>query len=520
MYTLRRNFILAALLCATASAHTGCILSEPDVSSKTPSNTQDNSEAGENAMNSMSPDMAPPALDMKEPVVDTPDMKMAIEPDMKPVDLCADVVCEALDSCHEPGVCDPETGECTYEPKDDGAACEDGDLCTTDDQCVDGVCEAGEAMECVAMDACHDAGTCDPMTGECSNPTKADDTPCDDGDLCTPDDTCQSGVCEAGAEIVCVEPDQCKERGECNPTSGLCEYADKMDGTECDDGDRCTNDDVCMAGACSAGVATECAALSQCHDAGVCDPMTGECSNPTKADATPCDDGDLCTNGDLCRAGTCTAGTPTVCAPLDSCHIAGMCDPSTGMCSNPTKPDNAMCNDGLLCTVGDVCSAGVCMGTPDPLTFVDAGATAVGSGATIGGELAQSFTTGATSGHVTGIYLWRNGYNPGGAASPLQVKFFDGEARSGRPLYDQPLLLPQINQRVRVDIPNGPLLLANTQYSLVVAGSSDFNSGISLSLSTDSHAGGKFFYDQFYGTSNTSKNIDLRFEIEIQETCP
>lgn len=518
--TIRQNLLPIKLLCMMMTL-SGCILGEPDVAGKPtpPDRSENNQSAGnQDTTNSTTPDMKTPAVDTIDMAEDmTPDL---VEEDMKPVDLCADVVCEAIDACHEPGFCDPETGACVRQPKEDGSPCDDGDLCTTEDQCSDGVCQAGRSVECIAADACHDAGVCDPETGECSTPAVTDGTPCDDSDLCTQDDTCQAGACTPGAPVMCADPEQCLEAGVCNPNSGACEYAEKMDGTPCDDGNLCTNDDVCLVGACTPGVLTECQALGQCYDVGECNPQTGACTNPTKPDSTTCDDGNLCTNDDVCRAGTCVAGDPTVCSPLDSCHAAGMCDSQTGLCTNPIKPDNSTCSDGLVCTVGDICTAGVCMGTPDPLTFISAGATALGSSATIGGELAQSFTTGAISGHVTGIYLWRNGYNPGAAASPLRVRFFDGETKVGRPLYDQPLLLPQINQRVRVDIPNGPLLLANTQYSLVVAGSSDFNSGISLSLSTDSHAGGKFFYDQFYGNSNTSNNIDLRFEVEIEEVCP
>jgi cysteine-rich repeat protein len=46
----------------------------------------------------------------------------------------------------------------------------------------------------------------------------------------------------------------------------------------------------------------------QCHDDGVCDPLTGACSNPAKTDGTSCTDGDVCTGGDVCTAGVCVSG--------------------------------------------------------------------------------------------------------------------------------------------------------------------------------------------------------------------
>src|SRR5687767_11861489 len=33
-----------------------------------------------------------------------------------------------------------------------------------------------------------------------------------------------------------------------------------------------------------------------------------------------------------------------VCAPLDQCHVAGVCDKKTGLCSNPVKPNGSACN--------------------------------------------------------------------------------------------------------------------------------------------------------------------------------
>lgn len=55
-------------------------------------------------------------------------------------DLCAGVVCTALDQCHQPGVCDPADGICSDPVKVDGTACDDGDACTSGDACQAGAC--------------------------------------------------------------------------------------------------------------------------------------------------------------------------------------------------------------------------------------------------------------------------------------------------------------------------------------------------------------------------------------------
>jgi hypothetical protein len=49
-----------------------------------------------------------------------------------------------------------------------------------------------------------------------------------------------------------------------------------------------------------------------------------------------------------------------VCTALDSCHMAGVCDGVTGQCTNPAKPDGSSCDDGDACSVGDRCSQGIC----------------------------------------------------------------------------------------------------------------------------------------------------------------
>jgi len=51
-----------------------------------------------------------------------------------------------------------------------------------------------------------------------------------------------------------------------------------------------------------------------------------------------------------------------VCTALDPCHVAGTCDPATGACSNPPKPDGTSCTDGKSCTGPDTCQSGVCAG--------------------------------------------------------------------------------------------------------------------------------------------------------------
>jgi hypothetical protein len=98
-----------------------------------------------------------------------------------------------------------------------------------------------------------------------------------------------------------------------------------------------------------------CSPTSQCHTAGVCDTTTGACSNPPKPDGSACFDGDLCTQTDACASGTCVGSNARSCMASDQCHTAGVCDPDTGTCSNPALADGTACSDGSACSSNDTC---------------------------------------------------------------------------------------------------------------------------------------------------------------------
>lgn len=120
------------------------------------------------------------------------------------------VLCIA-DKCHEGGHCSGTDTKCVAGPEidcddknpcttdscapstgcvhvnDAAADCSDGDPCTENDVCVGGVC-GGKVKKCLALDACHDAGTCDGTTGACT------DLRAEDGKEC-PGGSCKNGTC-------------------------------------------------------------------------------------------------------------------------------------------------------------------------------------------------------------------------------------------------------------------------------------------------------------------------------------
>jgi hypothetical protein len=195
----------------------------------------------------------------------------------------------------------------------------------------------------------------------CSYPALPTGTACDDGDACSQADTCQNGLC-LGTVVDCAPTDACHDEGGCDPTTGLCANPAKPDGTACDDGDACTQADSCQAGVCQGTTPVTCVALDACHLAGTCNPTTGVCSQPARPDGAACDDGNGCTPVDTCQAGVCQGASPVTCAAPDACHLAGACNPATGVCSNPAKAEGAACSDGDACTQGDTCHSGVCQG--------------------------------------------------------------------------------------------------------------------------------------------------------------
>ena len=291
-------------------------------------------------------------------------------------------------------------------------------------------------VTCTASDQCHAAGTCNPATGACSNPAKPDGTACNDGNACTQTDTCQAGVCTGaqpghlrGARTSATSPAPATRRRAPAPTRPsrtappattatpaprptparpapararnpvtcaalgpvprgrhlqpgdrrLLQPARVANGTACNDGNACTQSDTCQAGACTGGNPVACTALDQCHAAGTCNPATGVCSNPAKADGTACNDGNACTQTDTCQGGTCTGGNPVTCTAVDPCHAAGTCDPSTGKCS----ANGVLCGTDVsvgLQSMGGVASASDSYSVNPPSTINDGVASTSANG--------------------------------------------------------------------------------------------------------------------------------------------
>src|SRR6266404_4647592 len=248
----------------------------------------------------------------------------------------------------------------------------------------------GAATAITAVSSCVATNVADPFTGQHKSGNVCNGTNCSTRDtqaqccvkhsdfpsgstpalidVCSyPSSSPSSSPSECVKAVLCTSDSDCSALTDaCNTgtcaSDGLtkrCVATPKTNGTRCDDGDACTAEDTCQSGTCTPGTATQCTALDQCHVAGICDSETGLCSNPARSNGTTCDDGDACTTGDTCQNGSC-GGTGVTCTASDQCHVAGICDSETGLCSNPARANGASCSDGNACTLGDTCQAGIC----------------------------------------------------------------------------------------------------------------------------------------------------------------
>jgi len=127
----------------------------------------------------------------------------------------------------------------------------------------------------------------------------------------------------------------------------------------CNDGNACTTDTCDTTTGC-VFTPIPCPLPDQCHLLpGTCDPTSGVCSYPSKPNGTPCDDHNLCTKKDTCQAGICTGSKPIFCDDDDDHNpcTTDTCNPATGKCLHTTKSSGSSCN-------GDTCACGKCVGTP------------------------------------------------------------------------------------------------------------------------------------------------------------
>jgi len=302
---------------------------------------------------------------------------------------------DAADDAHE-GCTALET--CVCQANADCLKFEDGDPCNGNLYCAvaTGVCKVNPAsiVTCKTSEVPCQEMRCDPADGKCSaNPT-ADGGSCDDGDVCTGDDTCEAGTCVGTAKCACKSDSDCVafddedvcngsyycDKGSytcqvnpgtvvtcgdfadgpctvtaCDSKTGKCGGQPAADGQTCDaDGLGCTKDS-CKDGVCTTGASGD-----------VCDcKADGDCA--------VFEDGDVCNGTLYCNltSGKCRPNPASMvnCPSVDNgaCRTA-ICNPKTGECAMKFTVDGEICDDGSACTAASACKDGECVGSQSTCT--------------------------------------------------------------------------------------------------------------------------------------------------------
>jgi len=241
--------------------------------------------------------------------------------------------------------CDPAKG-CVHSLNT--AACDDGNVCTLNDTCAAGVCKGKSTLTCDDLNPCTD-DSCDPAAGCKFVPNTAS---CDDGNACTASDTCVNAACKGKLPVSCTDGNLCTDDW-CDPDLG-CQHSDNT--APCSDGSLCTQDDACSNGACAPGPMLDCDDGNPCTD-DACDLKSGCVHSPNTA---ACEDGNQCTVNDACAAGACKPGGPLVCKDNNVC-TDDSCAPNVGCLFTS---NTVGCTDNDACTTSDTCKDSACVPGP------------------------------------------------------------------------------------------------------------------------------------------------------------
>jgi subtilisin-like proprotein convertase family protein len=282
-------------------------------------------------------------------------------------DVCLQGVCRGAPNPCEDGnpctvdLCNALEGRCMHTAAPDLTPCDDQRYCTLGEVCLSGVCTDGYPRNCEDGNPCTQ-NTCDPALDACASAPIGDGDPCDDGAFCSVGETCQGGVCGFGALRDCQDENACTVDF-CDESVKACVHeGGPLNGLPCDDGRFCTTGDTCLASVCAGTGLRSCNDGNPCT-ADRCDPLLDACAHDgSGTDGLACSDGRFCTVQDTCLGGACLGGPPNPCDDGNPC-TSDACDPLLDECANDAAlADGLACDDGAYCTVGEACSNGICVG--------------------------------------------------------------------------------------------------------------------------------------------------------------
>jgi hypothetical protein len=226
-------------------------------------------------------------------------------------DIALDIDCDVDGDNHLSEACggldcddqDPDVFPGQKEGPDTSQSCKDG----KDNDCDGKIDQQDTGCHSCSADAdCDDQNPCTVDAckgGKCSNVPTGEGTSCSDGDACTENTVCKSGLCSGGTPVTCSPPANPCDTAECDPAAG-CVTKAKADGESCEDGKYCTVNDTCKAGVCS-GASRDCQGTAPPCNTGSCDEAKKACVFTPVQDGAACDDQDACTQNEACQGGKC-----------------------------------------------------------------------------------------------------------------------------------------------------------------------------------------------------------------------
>jgi hypothetical protein len=206
------------------------------------------------------------------------------------------------------------------------------------------------------------------VEGGCVEENVPAETPCDDDNICTENDTCNGeGFClgtDVDLEIVCgASPEQCRAFA-CNNSLGCVLTAHANEGQACRTGDPCIENETCSEGVCGNGSEVICPSngnpcmLPTCQSGLGCiyEPITEDPKDPPA-----CSDNNNCTTNDACVNGQCLGEDLDCATDADNPCQLGFCDASNEEDSCTTINFTGLYGADCITNYPGICAAGAFM---------------------------------------------------------------------------------------------------------------------------------------------------------------
>lgn len=201
--------------------------------------------------------------------------------------------------------------------------------------------------------------------------------------VCTGSDECGSALpnicgcpCEIDGECVAAGPNPINPCQVCDPDVDALEWTTLPAGDACDDGNLCTVNDSCTAEGSCQGSVKPCTEGGECQT-GACNVLTGACDYGKKPDNTPCNDDNLACTNNFCLGGKCNSVKPNACLIEGICYASGKlenltscaraCNPGVNPMAWSPAPVNTPCDaDPGGCGYGKCIDTGACVTVQGP----------------------------------------------------------------------------------------------------------------------------------------------------------